>query len=97
MVERFNGRIADVLKTHRFNSREDMEQTLLRYVALYNHQLPQSVLGSKTPMQAMKARYQEHPHLFHKRPYDRPGCDIGRVLHDAMELARHLDPEESWE
>ena len=33
MVERFNGRIADVLKTHRFNSREDMEQTLLRYVA----------------------------------------------------------------
>lgn len=39
MVERFNGRIADVLKTHRFNSREDLEQTLLRYVALYNHQL----------------------------------------------------------
>ncbi|MCW5237957.1 IS481 family transposase [Verminephrobacter eiseniae] len=75
MVERFNGRIADVLKTHRFNSREDMEQTLLRYVALYNHQLPQSVLGSKTPMQAMKEWYQEHPHLFHKRPYDRPGCN----------------------
>jgi len=22
---------------------------------------------------------------------------IGRVLHDAMELARHLDPEASWE
>jgi len=68
-------RIADVLKTHRFNSREDMEQTLLRYVALYNHQLPQSALGSKTPMQAMKEWYQEHPDLFHKRPYDRPGCD----------------------
>ena len=75
MVERFNGRIADVLKTHRFNSREDMEQTLLRYVALYNHQLPQSALKSKTPMQAMKEWYQEHPDLFHKRPYDRPGCD----------------------
>ncbi|WCM91757.1 IS481 family transposase [Acidovorax sp. NCPPB 2350] len=76
MVERFNGRIADVLKTHRFNSREDMEQTLLRYVALYNHQLPQSALGSKTPMQAVKDWYQEHPDLFHKRPYDRPGCDL---------------------
>ena len=49
--------------------------TLLRYVALYNHQLPQSALGSKTPMQAMKDWYQEHPHLFRKRPYDRPGCD----------------------
>ena len=58
MVERFNGRIADVLKTHRFNSREDMEQTLLRYVALYNHQLPQSALKSSTPMQAMKEWYQ---------------------------------------
>ena len=22
---------------------------------------------------------------------------VGRVLHDAMELARHLDPESSWE
>lgn len=36
MVERFNGRIADILKTHRFNSAEDLEQTLMRYVALYN-------------------------------------------------------------
>jgi hypothetical protein len=26
-------------------------------------------------MQAMKDWYQEHPHLFHKRPYDRPGYD----------------------
>lgn len=34
MVERFNGRIANVLKTYRFNSREDMQQTLQRYVAL---------------------------------------------------------------
>lgn len=72
MVKRFNGRIADVLKTHRFNSRDDMQQTLERYVALYNHQLPHSALGSKTPMQAMK---QWWPDLFHKRPYDRPGCD----------------------
>ena len=23
----------------------------------------------------MKDWYKEHPHLFHKRPYDRPGCD----------------------
>ena len=75
MVERFNGRIADVLKTHRFNSREDMQQTLTRYVALYNHQLPQSALKSKTPMQAMKDWRHSHPQLFRKRPYDRPGCD----------------------
>ena len=75
MVERFNGRIADVLKTHRFNSAEDLEQTLMRYVALYNHQLPQSALNSKTPIQAMKHWYASQPSLFNKRPYDRPGCD----------------------
>ena len=75
MVERFNGRIADVLKIHRFRSREDLEQTLMRYVALYNHQLPQPALKKKTPMQAMKKWYKEHPYLFYKRRYDRPGCD----------------------
>ena len=88
MVERFNGRIADVLKTHRFNSREDMEQTLLRYVALYNHQLPQSALKSSTPMQAMKEWHQTHPHLFHKRPYDRPGCD--NYVKRARSVLRYL-------
>ncbi|MEO9149024.1 MAG: integrase core domain-containing protein, partial [Burkholderiaceae bacterium] len=75
MVERFNGRISDVLSTHRFRSGEDLEQTLLRYVALYNHQLPQSALKSRTPLQTMKDWYATHPHLFHKRPCDRPGCD----------------------
>lgn len=75
MVERFNGRIADVLRTHRFNDREDMEQTLLRYVYLYNQQLPQSALKSKTPMQSMKDWYNTHPELFNKRPYNHPGCD----------------------
>lgn len=47
MVERFNGHLADVLKSHRFNSSENIEQSLLRYVALYNHQLPQSALKSR--------------------------------------------------
>ena len=49
MVERFKRRIADVLKTHLVLGREDLQQTLLRYVALYNHQFPQSGLKSKTP------------------------------------------------
>lgn len=52
MVERFNGRIADALKINRFDSALDLKQTLIRYVALYNTQLPQSALGSRTPMQA---------------------------------------------
>ena len=76
MVERFNGRIADVLRSHRFHNGEDLEQTLLRYVALYNHQFPQSALKSRTPLQAMKDWYAKRPDLFVKRPYDHPGCDI---------------------
>ena len=76
MVERFNGRIADVLKTNRFRSGEDLEQTILRYVKLYNTQLTQSALQSRTPMQAMKDYYKSNPELFVKKPSIRTGCDI---------------------
>ena len=75
MVERFNGRISDILKTHHFNSAQDLEQTLIRYVTLYNTQLPQSALGSRTPTQAMKDWHQTHPHLFNRKPRNRPGRD----------------------
>ena len=76
MVERFNGRVADILKTHRFHSADDLSTTLHRYVSLYNQQLPQSALGGKTPMQAMKDWYASRPELFSRRPHDRPGLDI---------------------
>jgi len=75
MVERFNGRISDILKTHHFRSGEDLRATLHRYVDLYNHQLPQAALGGKTPLEAMKEWFKSNPELFHRRPYDRPGCD----------------------
>ncbi len=68
MVERFNGRIADVLKAHRFVRDEDLEQTIMRYVALYNPQFPQSALRSRTPVQAMKAWHKSNPELFVKNP-----------------------------
>ena len=54
MVERFNGRIEEVLQSQHFRSGEKLETTLHRYVWLYNHQLPQSALRSKTPLPAMK-------------------------------------------
>jgi transposase InsO family protein len=76
MVERFNGRIADILKTHHFRSGEDLEQTLLRYGLLYNERLPQTALGSKTPMDAMNIWYASHPQIFLQPPgSNRPGCD----------------------
>ncbi len=89
MVERFNGRIADILKTHRFNSAQDLEQTLLRYVTLYNQQLPQSALKSKTPIQAMKEWYASRPDLFVKRPYNRPGCNNRFVAYPGQDRRRN--------
>ena len=75
MVERCNGRIEEVLQSHHFRSGEALETTLHRYVALYNQQLPQSALGSKTPMQTMKDWHKLKPEMFKKQPYYLPGCD----------------------
>ncbi len=80
MVERFNGRISDVLQSHHFVSGEDLAQTLYRYVLLYNQQLPQSTLGSKTPLDAMQRWYASHPHLFVKRPCNLAGGDTYRYF-----------------
>ena len=75
MVERFNGGIADLLNSHGFQSGLNLEKTLLRYVTLYKHQVPQSALKFRTPMQTMKKWYAEQPELFVTRPYDHPGCE----------------------
>ncbi|XZG71924.1 IS481 family transposase [Chitinibacteraceae bacterium HSL-7] len=72
MVERFNGRISEVLATHRFESGEDLAQTLTRYVWLYNQQL---ALQHRRPVQAMKDWARERPDLFHKRVINHPGLD----------------------
>ena len=73
MVERFNGRIAQVLATRRYNSAQDLESTLLRYAWLYNHHLPQKALAHRCPMDAMKQWYAEKPDLFIKQPRNLPG------------------------
>jgi hypothetical protein len=75
MVERFNGRIEDVLQSHRFQSGEAFEQTILRYITLYNQELPQSALASRTPLQAMKDWHKLRSELFKKQPYYLTGCD----------------------
>ena len=75
MVEGFNGRIEEVLQSHHFRSGEQLEATLHRYVWLYNQQLPESVLQSKTPLQAMKDWHKLKPQMFKKQPYYLPECD----------------------
>lgn len=75
MVERFNGRISEVLATHRFDSALALEQTLQRYAHLYNHHIPQKALGHKTPIQALKDWQKKKPELFTKQVRNHPGPD----------------------
>jgi transposase InsO family protein len=75
MAKRFNSRIEDKLQPHHFRSGGELEFTLHRYVVLYNQQLPQSALGSRTPVQAMKEWHKVKPELLWKQPCHLPGCD----------------------
>jgi len=75
MVERFNGRINELLQQTRFDSRADMHATLMNYLKLYNHHIPQRALDAKTPVLALKEWQQKRPELFVKRVYEQAGLD----------------------
>jgi transposase InsO family protein len=75
MVERFNGRLAQVLRSHHFNNAEDLEKTLHRYVWLYNEHLPQKALNHEAPIQALKRWQKSHPDLFSKTVRNHAGPD----------------------
>ena len=67
MVERFNGRISEVLHTHHFDSKQELKSLLARYIWLYNQHLPQKALGHLAPVDALKTWQKSHPHLFKKQ------------------------------
>jgi transposase InsO family protein len=75
MVERFNGRIEDILGQTRFNSASHLKDSLLKYNQLYNHHIAQKLLGHVTPIQAMKNWQKTHPDLFKKAVYNLSGPD----------------------
>ncbi|WP_026289527.1 integrase core domain-containing protein, partial [Thioalkalivibrio sp. AKL12] len=75
MVERFNGRIADLLRTYHIDSSEQMQDALYHYLYLYNHAIQQKALGHRTPVAALKAWQQTHPDCFRKRVYNQPRPD----------------------
>jgi hypothetical protein len=74
------GRINDALRSNRFDSALDLEQTLMRYVHLDNTQLPQSALGNRPPMQAMKDWHKSRPHPLVKMPRNRPELDRSAIF-----------------
>ena len=75
MVERFNGRIAEVIRQTRFSSIEELSGVLRRYEKLYNNQIPQRALGHITPVDALKDWQKKRPELFKKRIYKHTGPD----------------------
>jgi len=78
MIERFNGRIADVLRTHRFDSAASLQTTLKRFVYLYNHHIPQKNLHHKTSLQTLQQWYAQQPHLSKKIHVIRSACHRAR-------------------
>lgn len=75
MVERFNGRISELVKQTRFTSAAELESTLTAYLKTYNHHIPQRALDHQTPIQALKKWQAEKPKLFKKRVYEQAGLD----------------------
>jgi hypothetical protein len=62
MVECFNGRIAQILKTKHFKSSPELADALKNYLQSYNHLLPQKAIDYKTPIQSL-AEQSNQPNL----------------------------------
>ena len=75
MVERFNGRVSDVVQQTRFASAAELEATLTNYAKTYNSRIPQRALNHLSPIQALKDGQLKRPDLFARRVTDLPGLD----------------------
>ena len=75
MVERFNGRISEVVKQTRFASAAELQTTLTLYLKTHNHHIPQRALKHQTPIQALQKWHEKKPDLFVKRVYNQEGFD----------------------
>jgi len=76
MVERFNGRIKEVVQQTRFESASQLEESFIMYLHIYNLNIPQRNLGHLTPVEALEKWRKTHPELFKKSEYNHPGLDI---------------------
>jgi uncharacterized membrane-anchored protein YhcB (DUF1043 family) len=54
MVERFNGRISELIRQTHFASAAELEAMLQNYWKLYNHHIPQRAIDGNTSIQALK-------------------------------------------
>jgi transposase InsO family protein len=73
MVERFNGRIKEVVQQTSFESARQLEETLTMYLHVYNSNIPQRNLGHITPIEALNKWRKTHPDLFKKSVCNQQG------------------------
>jgi transposase InsO family protein len=90
MVERFNGRIAEVIRQTRFKSGGELEATLTRYVQTYNHRIPQRALDHQSPIQALQKWRSDKPELFKKRVINQSGLDTSEMRQSYCRLRPRL-------
>jgi transposase InsO family protein len=75
MVERFNGRISELVQQTRFGSIKELELTLENYLLAYNCHIPQRSLDHLCPADALKKWQKERPELFNKKLNNHPRLD----------------------
>lgn len=74
-MERFNGRISEILGQTRFGSADELESALRNYLKIYDNNIPQQALTHQTPIQALKNWRQLKPDLSVTRTYSQTGLD----------------------
>lgn len=82
MVERFNGRIAELLRSTRFQS----ATALAHYLQLYNGQIPQRALGHRCPLQALQEWQRKQPEQFKSEIYNLTGLDRTHVIYRSLSM-----------
>lgn len=75
MVERFNGRIAELLKSTQFRNAAELSTALGHYLKLYNGQIPQRAPGHLSPIQALKAWQEKESLRFIAEIHNLTGLD----------------------
>jgi len=75
MVERFQVRISNILKTTYFQTGDEMRATLYDYLKVYNERIVQRALGHLTPVEKMEQWEKEKPELFVRTVDNHTGLD----------------------
>lgn len=64
MIERYNGRVEEILQENHFESYDRLIKTLKQYLTCYNYFIKQKVLGYKTPVDMVKYWHVKKRELF---------------------------------